>query len=191
LRRSPGQPPRRIEVPLSSQDILPTLLRRLDEPGFESFLERSLGHDVLADDFTPQPILSQDTGRARDEPFKRALVDRNYKYLRIEHADGRIEERLFDLGVDPYELRDVATTHSELLESMRERALALIDEHSRRGEALRAGAEQVVPQEADPKLLRELCALGYLEPERCAALESGSAGSVPSADSAVEGGDSS
>jgi len=170
--RIPGEVPRRLDTLLTSADILPTLLPRLAVPAFDPFLEKAIGSDVLAPGFESGSVLSQDTSRARDEPFKYALTSDRFKYFRIEHQSGRVEELLFDLAVDPYELRDIAATHTEVRDAMREELLAAISDRRERGLALRAGAATVVDEEADPKLVRELCALGYLESSRCDALES-------------------
>jgi arylsulfatase A-like enzyme len=179
--RIPGEPPRRLDTLLTSADILPSLLPRLGVAELDDFLSRALGRDVLAADFVASPILSQDTSRERDEPFKYALTGEAFKYFRIEHEDSRVEEWLFDLAVDPHELRDVASTHTEVLESLREQTLAMIAERRARGARLRAGAAEVVDGEVDPQLLRELCALGYLESARCPARED-SPEAAPSAD---------
>jgi len=169
--RIPGEPPRRVDTLLTSADILTSLLPRLDGAEFDEFLDKALGRDVLAPDFRADPILSQDTGRERDEPFKYALTGERFKYFRIEHGDGRFEERLFDLQVDPHELRDISQTHTEVLESLRESTLELIASGRARGRQLRRGAAEVDDGGLGPQQLRELCALGYLEPERCSELE--------------------
>jgi len=170
--RIPGASAARLDTLLTSADILPTLLPQLGVPDFDAFLDKALGSDVLAVGFEPTAVLSQDTSRARDEPFKYALTSEGFKYFRVEHASGRIEEWLFDLGVDPHELRDVSGTHTELLATMREELLETVAERKQRGVALRAGAAAVAEEQTDPQLLRELCALGYLESERCEELAS-------------------
>lgn len=172
--RIPGEPPRRIDTLLTSADILPSLLSRLGVAELDEFLGKALGRDVFAPGFRAAPILSQDTGRERDEPLKYALTDESFKYFRIELDDERVEEWLFDLDVDPYELRDVSQTHTEVLESLRERTLALIAARRERGLLLRRGAAEVVDGGLDPQRLRELCALGYLEPARCSEFEDSS-----------------
>jgi arylsulfatase len=178
VMRIPGEAPARLDVLLTSADILPSLLPRLGVPEFAPFLDKALGADVFDPDFRASPVLSQDTGRERDEPFKYALTDEAFKYFRVERADGGVDEWLFHLDVDPHELRDVSGTHTEVLAEMRERTLAMIAERSERGVQLRAGADRVV-DEADPQLMRELCALGYLEPERCSELESSPSAEAP------------
>ena len=173
--RIPGVPASRHRALLTSSDILPTVLERVrsrtafDVSAFDGFAEDALGRDVLAPGGSAHVVLSQDTGRERDVPFKYALTSESFKYFRVEHPDGRIEERLFDLGVDPYELRNVSETLREVRDEMRDRTTSLIAERSERGASLRGDAAEVV-DEADPQLLRELCALGYIEVERCEAL---------------------
>jgi arylsulfatase len=165
VMRIPGETPRRIGVLLGAEDILPSFLRRLDVPALEPFLASARGQDVFAGDYRPTPVLSQDTDRERSEPFKYALTGDTFKYFRVEASKG-LEERLFDLAADPYELRDVSAERPDLLRSMREHTLSLIEERRERGAQLRAGA----PSEGEalhPERLRELCALGYLAGEHC------------------------
>jgi hypothetical protein len=115
---------------------------------------------VLAEGHQAEPILSQDTGREHDAPYRYALSFGGFKYFRIEHPDARVEERLYDLGVDPHELRDVSTTLTEVLDDMRARTERAIASRLQRGEQLRAGSDgEVAP--LDPDVLAELCALGY------------------------------
>jgi arylsulfatase A-like enzyme len=172
--RVPGQEPRREGVVLTSSDIFPTTLSMLgsrasvDISAFAKYRESALGHDVLAEAFEGAPVLSQDTGRTRGVPFKYALTYGGFKYFRIENDDGSVDERLFDLGVDPHELRDASGSLEEMLEEMRGRTNTAIAERLARGATLRGDASAVA-DEADPGLLTELCALGYIEPERCAA----------------------
>lgn len=172
VMRIPGSSAERLDTLLTSADILPTLLTRLGVPDFDAFLDNALGQNVLAPGFQPTSVLSQDTSRVRDEPFKYALTSEGFKYFRVEHGSGRVEEWLFDLGVDPHELHDVSETHVELLVAMREELLVAVAERKRRGVALRAGAAPVVEEQTDPQLLRELCALGYLDSGRCEELAS-------------------
>lgn len=172
--RVPGEAPRRESLVLTSSDIFPTTLSMLgnqptlDISAFADYREAALGNNVLAEDFRGEAVLSQDTGRARGTPFKYALTHNGFKYFRVEHDDGSVEERLFDLGVDPHELRDVSSSFEEMLEEMRGQANAAIEVRLARGAKLRGGA-RAVAEEADPELLTELCALGYIEQERCAA----------------------
>ena len=176
--RVPGETPRRDRTLLTSSDILPTALSMLGRsgvskvPAFGDYLESAIGNDVLSGDFANEPVLSQDTGRTRGVPFKYALTNGDFKYFRIENADGSVDEQLYDLGVDPYELRDVSDTLGEMLEDMRNRMQRSIDERLARGAKLRGDADAVAP-ETDPGLIVELCALGYIEQERCAELDSG------------------
>lgn len=169
--RIPGEAPRRVDAALTSSDVLPTLLPRLRASVFDGYLASALGSDALAAERDDAPILSQDTGRERDVPFKYALNHQGFKYFRIEHDDGRVEEQLYDLGADPFELRDVSSTFDEVLTSMRERTLREIEALRERGVALRGDAPEFQQGDVDAKLLAELCALGYVEPERCAELE--------------------
>ncbi|MCA9511551.1 MAG: sulfatase-like hydrolase/transferase [Myxococcales bacterium] len=166
--RIPGESPRRESALLTSSDILTTLLPRLGTDAFDAYLAAALGHDALAAQGASPPVLSQDTGRSREVPFKYALTHDGFKYFRIEYDDGRVEERLYDLGVDPFELRDVSSTFDEVLARMRERTLAEIATRLERAKQLRGDAPRTEAGAVDEKLLSELCALGYIEAERCA-----------------------
>ncbi len=161
LIRAPGVAPGRVNALVSVLDALPTLIGLLDVPELAGLLEQASGRDALADDFVEAPVLSQDTGRHnRTEPFRYSLTGPRWKYFRTEGADAA-GESLYDLHEDPFELRDVASSEGEVLAGMRQALLAEIGERTRRGSELRGG-DGTATLPADPEIVEQLRALGYL-----------------------------
>lgn len=157
--RAPGLEPARIQRTVSLLGTMPTVIPLLGLSGAEAFLRASTGTDLLA---SPQPetVFSRDTGRERGVVLVRyTLTGERWKYFRIEHADGRVTEELYDLRADPYELEDVAAANPDVCEQWREDLLAQRAEFRRRGDELRGGGETLGPM--DPELERELQSLGY------------------------------
>ncbi len=162
LMKIPGGAPRRVAAPTSLVDALPTFLARLRVPGLALPEGQASGRDVLADGAGSGAILSQDTGRERDQPNRFALRAGRWKYFRIEHGDGSVRDALYDLESDPFELEDVAVQNPERTAALRRAAEMEIRTLRERGEALRGGR---VPETRpiDPELLDQLEALGYAE----------------------------
>lgn len=166
LMRFPGEAPRRVPGTLSVTDVLATLIPRLGVPAFESLLAQTSGRDALAPDAAPRPVVSQDTGRHLEQPgYRFALTTPHWKY--IETVEGK--EQLYDRSTDPYELRDVSGSHPEVAGELRALLAAARSAQQERGASLRAG-ETPPPQQADPELIRQLCALGYVD-DSCEAPE--------------------
>jgi arylsulfatase len=162
LMKVPGAAPRRVAAPVSLVDAMPTFLARLRVPGLALPEGQASGRDALADGAAPAAILSQDTGRERDEPHRVALRAGRWKYFRIEEGDGRVRDALYDLESDPFELEDVAARHPERTAALRRATEAEVQALSARGAALRGGqAPETRP--IDPELLEQLEALGYAE----------------------------
>ncbi len=162
LIRAPGVAPGRVSALVSVLDALPTLIGLLGVPELEGLLAQATGLDALAEDFVERPVLSQDTGRSnRTDPFRYSLTGPRYKYFRTEDApDG---EELYDLHEDPFELSDVASVRGDVLREMRRLMTAQIEARSRRGRELRGDAATTTGP-ADPEIVEQLRALGYLEP---------------------------
>lgn len=160
LMRVPGTAPRRIETPLSITDAMPTFLALLKVPGLALPAGQASGRDVLAPDAKPAPILSQDTGREREGPYRYALTSGRWKYFRIEEAGGSVREALYDLETDPHELTDVAAAHPEQAASLRELLVGRLREQLARGESLRSG-RPAETRPIDPETQQQLEALGY------------------------------
>lgn len=163
LLRVPGGPARRIASPVSVYDALPTLLGLLDVPVLSELLAQASGRDALATERAPLPVLSQDTGRLRDAPYRHALTTARWKYFRIEGQDGSVSELLFDLANDPFELRDLSAERPEVTQRFRAALSAELAARTARGELLRGG-EAPRTREEDPAVIEQLRALGYLEP---------------------------
>jgi arylsulfatase len=162
LLRVPGAAARRIARSVSVLDVVPTLLSLIDVPALDALREHASGRDVLAEGAAPEPILSQDTGRARNAPFRYALTDERWKYFRIEAPDGSVSDRLYDLHSDPFELHDRAAAEPQITAGFRALLESMLAARLARGEELRGGEEPRTRAE-DPETLEQLRALGYLD----------------------------
>jgi arylsulfatase A-like enzyme len=164
--RVPGQAPRRIDTPLSSMDVLPTLMSLAPFPQAEPLLAQATGRNVLDKELGVRVLLSRDTGRERKEdvPFRWALGFGRWKLFRLEYRDGRVTEELYDLESDPHELHDVARVQPERVKALSKALIREIELRRKRGLALRDGNEPATRAE-DPAVLEQLKALGYVVDE--------------------------
>ncbi len=175
LMRIPGEAPRRIAEPVSAVDALPTLLGRLDLPGFETFLAQASGRDALLEADAPGGVFSQDVDRKRGTPgYRYALTTHRWKYFRHENG-APLREELYDLRADPFELTDVSREHQDVAAALRGELAARLEAQRARATELRGG-EAPETRAADPAIQEQLRALGYLEDE---AAEAGSDASSP------------
>jgi arylsulfatase len=158
--RVPGIEPRRVATPLTAADALPTLLGLLAVPQLAFPDGQASGRNALAPGYEPGAILGQDTGRARDGPYRVAVTADRWKYFRIEEPGGAVRELLFDLEADPHELRDVSAARPEVVHRLRAALEERIASQSARGAALRDGREPET-RPVDPETLDQLRALGY------------------------------
>ena len=158
--RIPGQAPRRFAAPMSSVDILPTVLGQVPGLPRGRFLEQVSGLDVLQAGFTPGPVFSQNSGRQRSDHTRPTytLTGLEWKYL---YEDGGVEQ-LFQLSADPFELQDVRGNQPEIAARMREQLLASIATQRQRGLVLQAGRSEK-SQPVDAKTLEQLRSLGYVD----------------------------
>lgn len=161
--RTPGCEPRRVSTLLSAHDVFPTLFGLVDLPQADAFLEQASGLDVLDPAFEERPVVSQDTGREPVEgaSFRWALNSGPWKYFLIEHSDDRIEEELYHLGDDPYELRNIADERPDELALLRDALQNELATFRERGRELLGGEPNL--QTADPAVLEQLRALGYID----------------------------
>jgi arylsulfatase len=162
LMRVHGQAPRRIDTLIAMEDVLPTLRGLLPALPLGSFPGAGSGRDVLAGAGSPGARLSLDSGRLGSRPgYRVALTTPRWKYFRSDGAGGR--EQLYDLVDDPFELRDAAAQHPEVLAGLRADLEGQLSARIARGQALRgAAASEAGPPQ--PELVERLRALGYVEP---------------------------
>ncbi len=151
--------PSRFRGLVSTVDILPTALARVDAGLAGRFAAQASGTDVLAEGFRSRPLLSRRTGRpGRDGsgPLY-ALTTPEWRLLH-ELYEG---DQLFDRSRDSFEIDDRAAAQPEIVEALRREAAALIGAQTRRAASLGAG-DTAASAPLDPELLRELEALGYV-----------------------------
>jgi arylsulfatase A-like enzyme len=152
---APGLAPRRVAEPVSTVDLVPTLLSLLHLPGEEVLRAQAAGRDALTADGS-RPIFSQSSEKQRrGHPKAVALTQGTWRYAR--DADGK--ERLYDLAADPWELADLAPREPDRVAGMR--AVAEEEEARQvvRGRAFGAGKTAAMT-DAERAELREL---GYVE----------------------------
>lgn len=148
----------RVRELVSTVDILPTALPRVDGELARRFAEQATGTDVLAEGFRPRPLLSRRTGRpGRDGagPLY-ALTTPEWRLL---HELDQVD-LLFDRTRDPFELDDQAAARPEVIEALRRETAALIGAQSARAVEL-GTADGTEGAPLDAELLRQLEALGY------------------------------
>jgi arylsulfatase A-like enzyme len=161
LIRVPGVPAQRVPGPVSIVDAIPTLVGLLGEPALARFKQGTSGRDALAASRQDTGVFSQDTGRRRDAAYRYALTSERWKYFRIENREGPPGEELYDLHRDPHELEDVAAAHPEVAARLGAELQAQREAQQARARRLRGDVRPRLG-EADPELLRELRALGYV-----------------------------
>ncbi len=156
LLRVPGLAPRRVAEPVSTVDLLPTLLGRVEIPGAERLLAQASGVDALAPGFRGRPQLSQ-TGLRRvglGQEIVYALTRGRWRYHWLREEG----EALYDLEADPHELADVSSAHPEVVTALRAELLELVERQTERGRELGAGEVRRL----DAATLKALEDLGYL-----------------------------
>jgi arylsulfatase len=162
LVRAPGHAPRRVSQTVSLVDALPTLLGLVEAPALAGFLEQVSGGDALAPDDSPRLAFSQDTGRDRGtDRYRIALTGDRWKYFQIHTGEAQREE-LYDLSADPFELHDVLDAQPEAAETLR-RAMAEHLSAQKRRRAELGGGTQAPRSAADPEIVEQLRALGYVD----------------------------
>ncbi|MBL8840638.1 MAG: sulfatase [Planctomycetes bacterium] len=146
----PGRPGRAVATPCSSLDVVPTLLGFAPHLVLPAFLEQLQGADLLAPDFVERPLFAC---APVDYQFD-AVVTARFKLVR--KPGGAAD--LYDLAADPYELKNVAAAHPQVVAEL----TALLDER-READAKRARRHQnsAKAEPLDPELARELDELGY------------------------------
>jgi arylsulfatase A-like enzyme len=122
MLRVPGVPPRRIVKPVSVVDTLPSLLT-LTKEDWGDFMAQVTGADATQ---KQRPVFAQRTGDYRPEFSGDAwvLVEENYKLV----FEPEVGDSLFDLAVDPHELKNLASENPLRCKRMREDLVEMRDE---------------------------------------------------------------
>jgi len=156
LMRIPGIAPARVATVISTVDVLPTLLARLDLPGAAEWLQQSSGSDVLAPTASLRPALSRSSLRRESlgEREEVALTGRHWKLVRDEAGN----QRLYDLERDPYELHPLDAGPAAVRRQLTSELAARLVEIESRASALRPGTSESLPRE----ILEQLEQLGYV-----------------------------
>lgn len=157
LIRAPGQAPRRVPHAVSAHDILPTLLGLVELPAEETMRAQVTGHDLLAPDFSPQPVFSRSSVRqVRLGTHASFAITTDRWKLEIQGED---KTALYDLQADPHELTNVAKDHRDVVQELTELGRQWF--HEQRALAQKLGAGKT--EKLDAGTLGELQQLGYLD----------------------------
>ena len=151
--RAPGHPPGRVQEPVRTVDLMPTLLDLVGldlPPAIEG---RSLVPFLKGGRISLPPALME--LRRREDRMLEGLVQGRWKLIR-RLDDSSLE--LYDLESDPGETRDVATEHPEVVDELGERLKKLVLRARER-----AGAFSISPaEELSEGQLEVLRGLGYI-----------------------------
>ncbi len=155
--RAPGITPGRVDTLLSAADVLPTALSLLELPVADAFLKQVTGVDVLGDDFSARPVLSQTSARQLEfgRPLTYALTGPTWK---CTWQDDGVAE-LFQLTTDPHELTDLSEQEPERLAACTTELRSALEVQKARGTALGAGKTT----DLTPAEVQALKALGYMD----------------------------
>jgi len=133
-----------VKARTSNVDVWPTILDLLGLEPLQGIDGRSRLPDILSsasgqtpDDGGQTAIadLDQNWAKRGSDPLPTiAVVEGALRYVRVEHAGGRLEQ-LFDASDDPHELRDRAAEEPEALERLRAAADAYYETEPAWGEA--------------------------------------------------------
>ena len=138
-----------IDAPVSTLDVLPTVLDLLGEPVPDDLSGVSLKPLIEGDPAAPRPLFSEvKNKRAR----ARALVEYPWKYI-YNYQERRRE--LYHLGHDPGELENLVATEGARASRMHEQL-----EEWRKSRRLRWQPGE--PDTLTPKQLKKLRKMGYV-----------------------------
>ncbi len=162
MMRIPGRAGRRIATRMSTIDILPTLLGILgDVPGGEIFLEQCTGTNVLAADYQPRALYVQHP-RTRAGIFANSIIVDGWKYIMYNPGapkHRRKENKLFNLGEDPFELNDLIQQYPDRAATLQKRLKTIIAEQNGRGMVLESGKTVPISKERVSRMKD----LGYVD----------------------------
>lgn len=143
-----------IDEPVSNLDIAPTILETIGRPAPAGIDGRSLA-GVMSGQRSRQPSLVAAEQGNLPTRFSKALVEWPWKLLLFRTGVREVCE-LYDLGADPAETRDLATTQPAARNRLRTALWKLFD----RGKPLVADT-RTRPVTVDAETDRQLKALGY------------------------------
>ncbi len=156
MMRIPGRAPKRVAVPLSSVDVLPTFLALARDVPTEAFLAQCVGVNVLDADGASRPIYGQmPAGHKQDKIILRSISLAGWRFI-LDAVDG---DKLFYLDADPYELNNVAEQYPDKAAKYRTRLQQMVAAQTRRGRQNQAGRVEAI----DRGHREALEALGYID----------------------------
>lgn len=140
----------RIETPVSSVDLLPTLLDLIGAESLPALPGRSLAPLWRRTDVAPRPVFLE---LSPPKPYRLAVVDGSWKLI-VDPGDRNAAE-LYELTSDPGETRNLAAAETERLRAMKDKLRAW-----RR--ALPLAPDREIRENRDQELIEQLRSLGYL-----------------------------
>lgn len=155
ILRIPGEPPQRIERPLNTPDIIPTLAALAPALPLEVFLSQATGVNRLSPSGAERPLYAQLPGSRNT--MAEAILLGGWRLIR----DPKNGDRLYNLTEDPYELRNLIASEPVRAATLRDRLAAWAAEQTERGRQNEAG--KVIPMSTERK--SALTDLGYVEEE--------------------------
>ncbi len=146
----PGRPGHAVASICSTLDVVPTLLGCAPELALPAFREQLQGVDLLAPDFVQRPAFAC----APEQYEIDAVITERFKLIRKpgNQCD------LFDLAGDPFELKNVASQHADVVAEL---SLAIDDYKHAAAQRARRHRSSAAVTPLDPALASELDELGY------------------------------
>lgn len=141
----------RVESPVSTVDVLPTVLDLVGHPAppASASLERSL---LRIDPKNTRPVFAQ----TRRDGFRDTVLEGDWKLIRDSMAN---TSELYDLRRDEDERQDVAALHPSVVDRME----ALLARWHHELDEKRQGIPVTAPPELTPEEKEQLRGLGYIE----------------------------
>jgi arylsulfatase A-like enzyme len=150
----PGATPGRSARPVQGLDLFPTILGYLGLPVPEGTQGQSLldvDHATVSELYYALQPMMQGAGGSRYDRVLRTIREDGYRYFHSSNG----EERLFRLGADPREERNLIAERPDVAAAARAR----LEEWLR---TTPEAAPAATPQGVDPETLENLRALGYV-----------------------------